>query len=124
MEPRTSTSPGQDYQEAVAQCLQAAVIALTSNTPTHLRLIQVGLCTGHPSRLGGSGAARHRVQLGRIVNICRVCRRPVLQRLQGIHSHGAYYTAPLVGVLAMPLAINLVPGRPRSQLTNVNRPVS
>ena len=104
----------QNYQGALEQYLQAAVLAFLPSNPTDLRLVQVALCAIICLVVGVLGRRVTGSAWGGVLAAAIYAAGPYYNLYKGIHSHGAYDTAQLIGVVALLLALNLSPASPRS----------
>jgi len=102
---------GQNYQGALEQYLQAGVLAVLPGTATDLRLVQVALCAGTCVLVGCVGRWVTGSAWGGVLAAAIYAAGPYYNIYKGIHSHGAYDTAQLVGTAALLIAVGRAPGR-------------
>ena len=95
---------GQNYQGALEQYLQAAVLGVVASTPTSLRIVEVALCTATCVLVGFVGRRVTGSAWGGVVAAAIYAAGPYYNVYKGIHSHGGYDTAQLVGTAALLVA--------------------
>jgi hypothetical protein len=105
---------GSNYMGALEQYLQAGTLAVLPSNPTDLRLVQVALCAVTCLVVGVLGRRVTASGWGGLLAAAIYAVGPYYNVYKGIHSHGAYDAAQLIGVVAMLLALNLTPS-PRSR---------
>jgi len=98
---------GQNYQGALEQYLQAAVLGVLPSTPTDLRLVEVALCAAICVLVGLVGRRVTGSAWGGVLAAAIYAAGPYYNVYKGLHSHGAYDTAQLVGTAALLIAFGL-----------------
>jgi hypothetical protein len=103
---------GQNYQGALEQYLQAAVLGVLPSTPTNLRLVEIALCTATCVLVGLVGRQVTGSGWGGVFAAAIYAAGPYYNVYKGIHSHGAYDTAQLVGTASLLVAFGRDRDRP------------
>ena len=103
------------YMGALEQYLQAGVLFVLPTNGTTLRLVQVVLAVAVCFSVAVAGRQITGSAWGGILAASIFAVGPYFNIAKGIHSHGAYDTAQLVGVAAIVLAISLDPRHRRAR---------
>jgi len=106
---------GSNYMGALEQYLQAAVLWVLPSTPTTLRLVQVALCGVTCLLVGLLGRRVTGSPWGGVLAASIYAAGPYYNLYKGIHSHGSYDAAQVIGVVALLVALRLDPAAPRSR---------
>jgi len=106
---------GENYMGALEQYLQALVLWVLPSTPTSLRLVQVALCGVTCVLVGLVGRRMTGSPWGGVLAAAIYAAGPYYNVYKGIHSHGAYDTAQVIGVVALLVALRLDPAARHSR---------
>jgi hypothetical protein len=106
---------GSNYMGSLEQYLQAGVLAILPSTPTTLRLVQVALCGVACLLVGLLGRRVTATAWGGVLAAALYAVGPYYNIYKGIHSHGAYVAAQVIGVCALLLALRLDPASRHSR---------
>jgi hypothetical protein len=110
---------GSNYMGSLEQYLQAGVLAILPSTPTTLRFVQVALCGVTCLLIGLLGRRMTGTAWGGALAASLYAVGPYYNIYKGIHSHGAYEAAQVIGVCALLLALRLDPASHHSRWTAI-----
>jgi hypothetical protein len=100
---------GANYMGALEQYLQAAALWVLPSTPTSLRVVQVALCGLTCLLVGLLGRRVTGTPWGGVLAASIYAAGPYYNVYKGIHSHGSYDAAQVIGVTALVVALRLDP---------------
>ncbi|MCB0872177.1 MAG: hypothetical protein KDC36_02235 [Thermoleophilia bacterium] len=100
---------GQTYMGSLEQYAQAAVLAVTPDTPTTLRMVQLALSVATCLLVGVTARRLTNSPWFGVAAAALFAVGPWFNVEKGIRSHGAYDTAQLLSVLGLLLVVNLSP---------------